>query len=197
MTDSSTPAAWYPDPAGSTRQRWWDGTQWTENYSEPYTGLPATTSTLGLQQGVKTYTLWVWLIVGVLALSLISMLTFNFREYMLASLYNPTNPLAMFTPSYLFIMATSFLAYWGAVALAFLDHRELTRGGIQRPFHWAFAFISPIVYLIGRAVVLKRRIGAGSATMWIAIGYMVVSAIITILWIVSAVNLVLEYMPPR
>ncbi|BDZ39591.1 DUF2510 domain-containing protein [Microbacterium suwonense] len=27
----STPAGWYDD--GSGRQRWWDGTQWTDNYA--------------------------------------------------------------------------------------------------------------------------------------------------------------------
>lgn len=33
MTDalnSTVPAGWYPDPWGSTSQRWWDGTAWTE-----------------------------------------------------------------------------------------------------------------------------------------------------------------------
>lgn len=29
----STPAGWYDD--GSGRQRWWDGTQWTEHYAPP------------------------------------------------------------------------------------------------------------------------------------------------------------------
>jgi Protein of unknown function (DUF2510) len=26
------PAGWYPDPRGGTRLRWWDGSDWTENY---------------------------------------------------------------------------------------------------------------------------------------------------------------------
>jgi Protein of unknown function (DUF2510) len=25
-------AGWYPDPRGGTRLRWWDGTDWTDNY---------------------------------------------------------------------------------------------------------------------------------------------------------------------
>jgi hypothetical protein len=28
-------AGWYPDPAGSTLSRWWDGTRWTESTMAP------------------------------------------------------------------------------------------------------------------------------------------------------------------
>ena len=28
------PAAWYPDPEGSARQRYWDGSHWTDHFTE-------------------------------------------------------------------------------------------------------------------------------------------------------------------
>lgn len=39
MTTPPTPAGWYPDPDGFGRQRYWDGSAWTE-HSSP--GIPAT-----------------------------------------------------------------------------------------------------------------------------------------------------------
>ena len=33
MTTPPTPAGWYPDPDGSGRQRYWDGSAWTEDQS--------------------------------------------------------------------------------------------------------------------------------------------------------------------
>ena len=30
-------AGWYPDPAGSARLRWWDGTDWTDTFRPPPT----------------------------------------------------------------------------------------------------------------------------------------------------------------
>lgn len=31
------PAGWYPDPYGSGRLRWWDGTVWRDQYADPPT----------------------------------------------------------------------------------------------------------------------------------------------------------------
>jgi hypothetical protein len=72
------------------------------------------------------------------------------------------------------------LVYAGTVVLAFLDWRELTRRGIVRPFHWAWAFI-PVaggVYLIGRSIVVRRRIEGAPANalapIWLWIGLNVI-----------------------
>lgn len=41
--DSSGPrAGWYPDPAGSPRQRWWDGSSWTESLRDAPAATPVT-----------------------------------------------------------------------------------------------------------------------------------------------------------
>lgn len=34
MPESAIPAGWYPDPAGSFQQRWWDGTAWTNDFAQ-------------------------------------------------------------------------------------------------------------------------------------------------------------------
>jgi len=36
----TTPAGWYPDPSDASKQRWWDGTQWT-NQQQPAAGYGA------------------------------------------------------------------------------------------------------------------------------------------------------------
>lgn len=36
----TTPAGWYPDPAGSVRRRYWDGQQWTDHYTDPVIVTP-------------------------------------------------------------------------------------------------------------------------------------------------------------
>lgn len=34
MPESAIPAGWYPDPAGSFQQRWWDGSAWTNDFAQ-------------------------------------------------------------------------------------------------------------------------------------------------------------------
>ncbi|WP_328464254.1 DUF2510 domain-containing protein [Actinoplanes sp. NBC_00393] len=34
MSDTTVPAGWYADPAGTPQQRWWDGFRWT-NHLQP------------------------------------------------------------------------------------------------------------------------------------------------------------------
>ena len=34
LPEGTIPAGWYPDPAGSFQQRWWDGTAWTNDFAQ-------------------------------------------------------------------------------------------------------------------------------------------------------------------
>ncbi len=57
------------------------------------------------------------------------------------------------------------------VLFGWLDWRELRRRGVPNPFHWAYGFFAfagggTLVYLIGRAVVVRRRTGTGGAPLW-------------------------------
>lgn len=63
------------------------------------------------------------------------------------------------------------------VVLAVLDARRLDRIGILQPFHWAWSFLGP-VYPIGRAVVLRRRVGQGLGPLWLLIAAAVASMVI-------------------
>lgn len=55
------------------------------------------------------------------------------------------------------------LPYVAAIVLAFFDRAALLRSGHHEPAHWAWAFLSPVVYLIARSVATNREFGKGMA----------------------------------
>ena len=76
------------------------------------------------------------------------------------------------------------------VLFAFLDWRQLRARGIQKPFHWAWSFtvlvISSVgVYVIGRAVILRRQTGKGLAPVWGWIAVTLVTIIAVSIWVVA------------
>lgn len=60
------------------------------------------------------------------------------------------------------------------VLLAVADRRLLTQRGLIRPMHPAWAILDP-VYVIGRAVVVRRRVGGSLKPLWVWIGTSVVA----------------------
>jgi hypothetical protein len=188
------PAGWYPDHAGGSRLRWWDGGQWTEHVSEP--ALPAYSvrpAPQRLPAGTAVGTVFIWLIVLLPIVSILMELTVNFRAMAAASL---TNPLAVYTdPGYIASALVGFALYAATVVLAYFDGRQLGRIGVDRPFHWAFAFLGSIVYLIGRSVIVYRRVHGGLTPLWIYLGVLVLSLIVSIIQISSMVSVMMSNIP--
>ncbi|TBN57127.1 DUF2510 domain-containing protein [Glaciihabitans arcticus] len=188
---STVIAGWYPDPAGSGRSRWWDGTQWTESYETPYTLAP---QTLAAPVGTPAYNNWIWAIVGLLAVrTLLSGVPLVIPGYFESSASGATT--GEFAMVDLVTGVISWILYGVTVALAYFDWRTLRDSGVPKPFHWAFAFLPTPVYLIGRAVVTRRRTGKGFATLWIAIVYMALSFIAFIGIVVAASIYAVDNLP--
>lgn len=188
----SVPAGWYPDPAGTPRQRWWDGTSWTENYTEPATASQPYTPNAAAEAaqapaGVTVYTPFIWLIALLPLVPLLALLTVDWGSMFR---FDPNDPasaaaasLGLFvSPGYLIALFGGFAVYGLNVFFAFRDYTYLASAGIVRPFHWAWTFLSSVVYVIGRSVVVGRRTGGqGKAPMWVAIGSVALSFIFSII----------------
>jgi hypothetical protein len=188
MTDPagpSTPAGWYPDPAGGAQRRWWDGAQWTDNLETrewASAAMPATAP-----EGTDPYTTWIWPLLAIPVLQLFSIFLIDWEQYIVASL-SDTSAAAQLdvvtTPGYIAVTALSWITTILFVLFAFLDWRELSRRGVPRPFHWAWSFLALVsawpVYPIGRAIVARRRTGRGMASLWITIATIVLGIIVTI-----------------
>jgi hypothetical protein len=204
VTDTqNVPAGWYPDPNAPGGQRWWDGTAWTEHVSgaagyQPF--APATAPA-----GTRTGTVWIWLIVLLPLLSLLSLFIIDWKAYIDESLAaalsddprDATNAsFALFRqPGYLLSGLLGWIIYGVTVAFAALDVRELKRRGVPQPFHWAFAFLTSTVYVIGRSVVVRRRTGGGLAPLWVWIGMLAVSVIASIVLAALIVSYTAQVLP--
>jgi hypothetical protein len=84
------------------------------------------------------------------------------------------------------VQIASFVLWIGIVLLAWLDHRTLRSRGLERPFSWAWALLGPLVYLIGRSVVVRRRVGGSAAPLWLYLGLTVLGSIIAVIVVVSS-----------
>ncbi len=199
----STPAGWYKDPAGSARQRWWDGNTWTEHFSEPYSAT-AVAAALKAPEGTKVFNLWIWLVLFVPYLSLPLLFTVDFSSMFSGIDYSNPNASTtaqfemMTSPSFLILSLSGWVLGALGVLFAFLDWRWLKAAGVPKPFHWAFAFFGLAgypVYAIGRAVVTRRRTGQGIVVMWVAIGLIVLSFLVAIIWTASLVATMMSTLP--
>jgi Protein of unknown function (DUF2510) len=199
------PAGWYPVAAGSAEQRWWDGTRWTEHvYAQPTSVAPAYGQTaaavrpavaLRAPEGVAPGTIWFWLLaVGAPVLTLLDLIPISvwLGQIIAGVSSSPSALLASeFNPAYVLVLLSGWFIYAVCIVFALLDWRELKARGVPRPFHWGWSFFViaigwPVVYVIGRSVVVKRRTGSGLAPLWVFIGLEVVTFVVSCVVIISA-----------
>jgi hypothetical protein len=203
-------AGWYPDPAGSPQQRWWDGTQWTGYLQGPTTPVaPAGYSNaapidpryataealvqrdLGAHPAI--YTPFIWIIALLPLLSTIAFALFDLNAYATIGRSSEMSSMGMLTnPLYLVNAVLGWVIYGVSVWLAYLDWRALSRIGVVRPFHWAWTFLGGVVYVVGRSVVVRRRVGTGLVPVWVAIGVFVIGMVVGIAKIASFLNAVMS-----
>ena len=196
---TATPAGWYPDPAGSARTRWWDGTQWTDTFADaaapaPYTYAPA--GPLRAPAGTSPFTPFVWLLALVPLIDVVSVIVLALNGERAAftpmTLSSELARASTELSSGLIINAVIGWVVIGAnILLAGLDWHALKTAGMPRPFHWAwglFAIISVPVYIVGRTVIAKRRTGAGLAPLFVYIGCSLLSFIVSIVIVLVTVG---------
>ncbi len=189
MTDPavpSTPAGWYPDPAGGAQRRWWDGMQWTDHFETPYSTAAAALPEKA-PEGTDPYTTWIWPLMVIPVLQLLSIFLIDWEQVIVTSLTDESAAAQLdivTAPGYLAVTALGWITNILFVLFAFLDWRELRRREVPRPFHWAWSFLVLAsawpVYPIGRAIVARRRTGRGMASLWFTIATIVLGIIVTI-----------------
>lgn len=86
-------------------------------------------------------------------------------------------------PGYWVVMSLGWAAWIAGIVIAYFDWARLRRIGVERPFHWAFAFLTVIVYVIGRSVIV-RKVAAprGLVPIWVLVGAYAVTIVTSSIW---------------
>ena len=206
MSSGAAPG-WYPDPWGQAPHRFWDGAQWTPRVS----GAPAGSGRAPLPAGAPIYGPSIWLVALLPALSAalvwllpihVSPLIADVRqsEQLSQSGGDPStlsfDPFSMYGPGFGAVMGLSVVLTVVLLVLAYRDRQHLRRLGLARPFHWAWAFLGTIVYVIGRSVVVhKVAAPRGLAPMWAAIAVFVAGLVSGGIWSAVLVGSVVGQLP--
>ena len=201
ISPAPVPAGWYPDPAGGPGRRWWNGTGWTEKLELPYGSAPAGASVGAARTappGTAPDTVWIWLVALLPLASLLTIFTIDIDAIIAQAVANSSGEfmaLPASSPGEILSNVVSF-AVWGLSALfAFLDWRELKQRQVDVPFHFAWAILGSLVYVIGRSVIIRRRVGSGLAPMWAGIAVAVAGLVIGVVFVVQIATALLAALP--
>ncbi|MHC5796247.1 DUF2510 domain-containing protein [Lacisediminihabitans sp. FW035] len=193
------PAGWYPDHTGAPGVRWWNGAAWTEaTRSSAEYPVPGATP-YALQQapakvpaGTAVYNPFIWTLALLPLLGIVTLLNRDISQLVQSS----TDPLAIYRdPAYLASLALGWGLYGVSVVLAYLDRKRLLKDGYDRPFHWAWTFLTSGVYVIGRSVIVRRRAGRGQAPIWVWVGIVVAVTTINLIQVGQAVATMMSTIP--
>jgi len=189
MTDShgrtAQPRGWYPDPSGAPVQRFWTGAEWTEDRYDPSLAVYGTTPPNVAGRGTAVNNGLLWVIVLLPLASVIGTAQFDMTSYVRESL-SATGP--VMNPGYALLQFLGFAVYAATIVLAFLDYRGLSRLGVSRPFHWAWTFLTGAVYIIGRTVIVRRRVGGSLAPIWTWVAISALAAVVAFAKTASALT---------
>ena len=151
---------------------------------------------------VDTNTVWIWLAIVASALPFAFLLLFDWNAYIEASIRAELNSDPSAMQGMFGQIAILAIFGWGTfaafVVFCWLDCRELRNRGVRAPFHWAWSFFSYLnggvaVYMIGRAVVLKRRtVSGGWPPLWVWIAVMAIGIVVTVVWFVSLISMIMS-----
>jgi hypothetical protein len=193
MEQSKPGPGWYPAPDVAGQLRWWDGRAWSGYYQLPAYPSPrraaiAERPRLAPETAVYNWAMWAATLLP-FAAGLLEVLwypTFHYR-YVVAGSQRSLVPdaTALLTPSFFIGFVLVFVAAyaaWGlSVWFAYVDWKRLERLGVVRPFHWAWTFLSPAIYCIGRSVIVftvaRPR---GLAPVWVFAGATLVTSILLV-----------------
>lgn len=160
----------------------------------PYGQAPVSS----VDAATPTSTVWIWLVIALPVLSSVPLFLVDWQRFMERSMaaqssLEPMAQLAPYTDPW-YLVASLF--GWGSYALivlfSYLDRRALIRRGFRQPFHWAWSFLSYLVYVIGRSVVVKRQAGRGSAPMWVGIAVTAVLVAAFVVWFAVIMTMAFE-----
>lgn len=174
------PPGWYADPNTPGTLRWWDGTAWSDLYAS---GAAAGLERPRLAAETKVDGVWIWLVAALPLVSIASFFLIDFRGYMQGLMTGDIRgAFSSLWVGYFAALALTWGAWGAAVLFAYFDWRNLRAVGVVRPFHWAWTFFYGIVYLIGRAVILRKVSSRGFGPLWAGIAVYVIVFIASIVW---------------